>query len=138
MVTVETTAPRRPAAALAAIALLGLAYGLLFPDRTDYVGHFLAGAGGTFILVAIVVAVLPGRPWVVVVTVACAVLLGVLAEATVFRLAEFDPVDLANQSAGAMLAGIGLLDAEDRPSSTAIGLLGGIALLIAGFNFAFA
>jgi hypothetical protein len=62
MLTVETTAPRRPAAALAAIALLGLAYGLLFPDRIDYVGHFLAGAGGTFILVAIVVAVLRDAP----------------------------------------------------------------------------
>jgi hypothetical protein len=65
-------------------------------------------------------------------TVGCPVLLGVVTEATVFRLAEFDPVALANQSAGAVLAGIGLLDAEDRPSSTAIGLLGGIALLIAG------
>lgn len=89
-------------------------------------------------LVAVVVAVLPGRPWVVSMTVGCAVLLGVLAEATVFRLAEFDPVDLANQSAGAVLAGIALMDAEDRPSSTAIALIGGLALLIAGFNFAFA
>lgn len=132
------SAPRRPLASLLSIAAVSVAYGLLFPDRTDYLGHFLAGAGGTFIAVAIVVSVIPGRPWAVVTTTVCSILLGVLAEATIFRLAEFDPVDLANQSLGALLAGIGLLDAEDRPASTGLALLGGIGLLIAGFNFAFA
>lgn len=132
------TAPKRPLASVAAIALLGVAYVLLFPDRTDYAGHFLAGAGGTMLLVALVVAVRPQRPWTVVSTVMVAVLLGVGTEATVFRLAEFDPVDLANQSIGAVLAGIGMIDGEDRPASTGIALLAGVLLLIVGFNYAFA
>lgn len=128
---------RRPLAALVAIVLLGVAYGLLFPDRTDYVGHYLAGAGATLMLLAVVVALAPGRPLVVTAWVAVAVALGVGTEATIFRLAEFDPVDLANQSMGAVLAGIGLHDAE-RGGGSALAFFGGFALLIAGFFYAFA
>ncbi len=128
----------RPTATLLAIVLLGMAYGLVFPDRSDYVGHFLAGAGGTLLLLALVVASAPGSIKALLVTVAIAVLLGVLAEATIFRLAAFDPVDLANQSLGAVLAGVALLDVETRPATTGLAAVAGLIFLIAGFNYAFA
>lgn len=128
----------RPFAALAAVAVLGVAYGLLFPERSDYLGHFLAGAGGTFMLLAVVVAFAPNHPLVVVAGVTSAVLLGVAMEASIFRLAVFDPVDLANQSIGAVLAGIGLLDAKRGESSTGLAFVGGFVLVVAGFFYAFA
>lgn len=131
------TKPLRPTATILAISALGLGFGLLFPDRSDYLGHFLAGAGGTLLLLALVVAVAPGSPKPVLVTVGIAIVLGVLTEATIFRLAEFDPVDLANQSLGAVLAGIALLDAETRPASTGLAAIAGFVFLIAGFNYAF-
>ena len=130
----------RPALMLGvgAVVLAGVAYGLLFPDRTDYLGHFLAGAGGTYWLLAVVVQVAPGRRWPAVVTVWVAVLLGVVTEATVFRLAEFDPVDLANQSLGAVLAGVGMLDARPRDRSSTTAVAAGLIILVAGFFYAFA
>lgn len=128
----------RPVVALVVVAVLGVVYGLSFPDRTDYVGHFLAGAGGTFMLVALVAAVSPGRPWLVLGAVVVAVMLGVFTEATIFRLAEFDPVDLANQSVGAVLAGLGLVTAERADDTTGAAFLGGLVLLVVGFFYAFA
>jgi hypothetical protein len=128
----------RPLAALTAVAVLGLAYGLLFPDRPDYLGHFLAGAGGTFLLLAVVAVFRPLHPLVVVAGVTGAVVLGASMEASIFRLALFDPVDLANQSIGAVLAGIGLLDAQGDDSATGLALVGGLVLLVAGFLYAFA
>lgn len=130
----------RPALALGvgAVVLVGVAYGLLFPDRTDYLGHFLAGAGGTFWLLAVVVEAAPQRRWPVVITVWVAVLLGVVTEATVFRLAEFDPVDLANQSIGAVLAGVGMLDARPYDRSSTVAGVAGLVFLVAGFFYAFA
>ena len=121
-----------------AVLLAAVAYGGLFPDRTDYVGHFLAGAGGTFLLLAVVVAAAPERRWPVVITVWVAILLGVFTEATVFRLAEFDPVDLANQSLGAVLAGVAMLDARPYDRSSWIATAAGLGFLIAGFFYAFA
>jgi hypothetical protein len=53
-------------------------------------------------------------------------------------LAEFDPVDLANQSLGAVLAGLGLLDVKRAESTTGAAFLGGFVLLIVGFSYAFA
>ena len=129
----------RPVLAMAAVTALGVVYGFSFPDRSDYVGHFLAGAGGTFMLAALVAAVSPRRPWRILGAVVAAVLLGVFAEATVFRLAEFDPVDLANQSFGAVLAGLGLVNVERAGgSTTGVAFLGGAVLLVAGFFYAFA
>lgn len=132
------SAPPRPTCAIVAIAIAGLAFGLLFPDRTDYVGHFLAGAGGTLLLLALVVSVRPHQPLVVVLATCGSILLGVLAEATVFRLAEFDPLDLANQSLGALLAGIGLLDGQRDAATTGPAILGGFFFLVTGFALAFA
>jgi hypothetical protein len=120
------------------VLLAAVAYGGLFPDRTDYVGHFLAGAGGTFLLLAIVVAAAPERRWPVVIAVWAAILLGVVTEATVFRLAEFDPVDLADQSLGAVLARVAMLDARPYDRSSAVAAAAGLGFLIAGFFYAFA
>jgi hypothetical protein len=128
----------RPVIALVMVVALGVVYGLSFPDRTDYVGHFLAGAGGTFMLVALVAAVSARRPWAILGAVVAAIILGVFTEATIFRLAEFDPVDLANQSIGAVLAGLGLVNVERAEDTTGVAFLGGFVLLIVGFFYAFA
>lgn len=128
----------RPLAALAAVAVIGAVYGVLFPDRPDYPGHFLAGAGGTFLLLAVLLVRTRHHPWVVVAGVAAAVMLGVSMEASIFRLAVFDPVDVANQSIGAVLAGIGLHDAERDDSSTGLAVVGGSVLLVVGYLCAFA
>lgn len=124
--------------AIGSVVMVGVAYALSFPDRSDYLGHFLAGAGGTFCLLAAVVVAAPGRRWLVVGGVWVAVLLGVLTEATVFKLAEFDPVDLANQSLGAVFAGTGMLGAPRLGWYVAVAAVAGAALLIAGFFYAFA
>lgn len=126
----------RPALAVAAVAVAGVAYRAAFPDRPDYAGHLLAGAGGTLLLLAVVVAVLGPGPWRVVGVVAVAVLLGVGTEATIFKYAEFDPVDFANQSVGAVLACAGFLGA--RRDDLPLAAVAGLVLLAAGFHYAFA
>ncbi len=133
--------PPRPLPALAsvgAVVLVAAAYVLLFPDRTDYAGHFLAGAGGTFGLLALVTLTLPKRPWAVLAATWLAVLLGVGTEATIFRLAEFDPVDLANQSLGAVLAGLGLATSVRADRSWVVAAVACPILLVTGFGYAFA
>lgn len=131
----------RPSARLlAAVGLavaLTVAYRLAFPDRSDYAGHFVAGAGGTLLLLAPVVLVRLGGAWRAVAVAAVAVLLGVGTEATIFKLAEFDPVDLANQSLGGLLAAAGALDAHGVPDA-AVAAAAGVALVLAGFRLAFA
>ena len=121
-----------------AVAGTGGAYVVLFPDHTDYAGHFLAGAGGTYCLLAVLVGAGVARRSVVVVAVLVAVLLGVLTEATIFRLAEFDPVDLANQSLGAVLAGTGMLRISRYDKSAGVAVVAGAVCLILGFRYAFA
>lgn len=130
----------RPALSVSLIGTLAFAaaYKLSFPDRSDYVGHFLAGAGGTLLLLTVVVEMDRRGRWPVVLGVWTAVLLGVIAEATVFRLAEFDLVDLANQSLGAVFAGFGMLDGRAGDRSTAVAGIAGLVFLVAGFGYAFA
>jgi hypothetical protein len=131
---------RRPAAGLAtALALVVAAaveYRVAFPGRSDYAGHLVAGAGGTLLVLAAAAALPRGGPWRAVAVAAVAVLLGVGTEATVFRLAEFDPVDLANQSLGAVLVAAGFLDARRAQAPYAAGAA--LVLLVAGFRLAFA
>ena len=131
-----TSSPLRPSFGLLAVAIAGAMYAHAFPARPDYVGHFLGGAGGALILVAI--AVLSPRlpPWAVVVTAAVAVAFGVVTEMTIFKLAEFDPVDVANQSLGAVLACAAFIDARG-PYASAVA--GGCSLLFiaTGFGSAF-
>lgn len=129
--------PLRPIVTLLAVGALGGLYGVLFPDRSDYLGHFLAGTGATLLLLALVVTAFPARVEAVLVTVGIAIALGSILEATIFRFAEFDPVDLANQSMGSVLAGIALLDAEARPVTTGLAALVGVGLTLAGFHYAF-
>jgi hypothetical protein len=127
----------REAAAVLAVAVGGVAYRAAFPDRPDYAGHLLAGAGGTLLLLALVLALTGSGPWRVVAVVAVAVLIGVGTEATIFAYAEFDPVDFANQSVGAVLACAGFLGAR-RTTDPLIAAAAGLVLLLAGFHYAFA
>ena len=123
---------------IAALLVPALAFIAAFPQRTDYVGHYLAGAGGTAVLLGVVVAATGGRPWLVVAVTALAVLLGVGTEATVFLIAIFDPVDLANQSLGAVIVGASVVGAA-RSLRHGVGLFAlGMILLVAGFRYAFA
>lgn len=142
-VTVLHSARQRPVEpglllALLLVPLVGLAYVVGFPTRPDYPGHLLAGAGATLLLGALVVLVRRPHPFVVVGTVLLAVTLGAVAEQTVFRLAEFDPVDLANQSLGAGLAGVALLECPRRTLPVAAVGAAGVALVLVGFRYAFA
>jgi len=72
-----------------------------------------------------------------VAVVAC-IALGALLEATIFRIAIFDPVDFVNQSVGACLAGAALTGpALPRPVVPAV--LGvAFVFLVLGFVYAFA
>lgn len=132
------SARQRLLLALLVVPLVGAAYVMAFPARPDYPGHFLAGAGATLLLGALVVLVGRPHPFVVVGTVLLAVGLGAVAEQTVFRLAEFDPVDLANQSLGAGLAGVVLLECPRRALPVAAVGAAGLALVLVGFRYAFA
>ena len=109
-----------------------------FPQRSDYAGHFLAGAGGTAGLLAVLVALFGGRAWAVVTTIVVAVCLGIATEATVFRIAIFDPVDLAVQSLGAVIVGCGVVGVQRSFALAAsVGTLS-LAWLVGGFWLAFA
>jgi hypothetical protein len=125
-------------ASIIGVLLTGLAFLLLFPDRTDYAGHFLAGAGGTYWLLGATRPLFPRSPWAVVVAVWLAVGAGVMTEATVFRLAEFDVVDLANQSLGAVFAGVGMLQVRSMRRCVPAAAGAGLVFLVAGFHYAFA
>jgi len=126
------------AVALAAVAAAGVLSALAFPDRTDYLGHFLAGAGGTLALLAPTLWPRRRNPWWTVAVVAVAVLLGVGTEATVFLIARFDPVDLAQQSLGALLVGAGVVGARGDRGAAVAAVVGALVLLAAGFHYAFA
>lgn len=126
------------AVTVSAVLVPAWAFIAAFPQRTDYAGHYLAGAGGTALLLGVLRAVTGRRPWLVVAVTVLAVLVGVGTEATVFRLAIFDPVDLANQSLGALIVGAAVIGAERSLRLGAGLLLLGAILLVAGFNYAFA
>lgn len=111
----------------------------LFSHRSDYGGHFLAGAGGTLLLLAVLLAI-PGRSigYDAVAAVLVAIAIGWVTESTIFKLAVFDAVDFANQSLGAALAATCVLGCKRSMSASAGCGLIGIVALIAGFWFAFA
>lgn len=120
-----------------AIVVVAVLIRIAFPDRSDYTGHFLAGAGATAMLLAVVSAFARGlSPGVVVLLGLLAVGLGGGTEQTIFREAAFDWVDFALQSSGAVLVATAFLGFGDgRRSDLAFGL--GFALLAGGFWFAF-
>ncbi len=117
---------------LAALIVIG------FPDRSDYAGHFLAGAGATATMVAIVTSfVIVQRPGLVVGLCLAAVLAGVGTEATIFREAAFDWIDFSLQSSGAVLVSIPFLAGGGGPKGD-LTFVAGIVMLVAGFSYAFA
>ncbi len=133
----------RPLGTLARVLIAGVGGGLIFVAflgyRTDYVGHFLAGFGGTLGLLAFPLATLsPSLRWEPLGAAVVAILLGAAVEATVFKIAIFDPVDFFNQSLGAALAAI---SAQGRPASL-VGAFGSgllaLVFLTVGAIFAFA
>lgn len=108
---------RGPVARTGTAALLtGLAFYLFLGYRSDYLGHYLAGFGGTLLLLALPPLIrqrLSGPEILSVVLLA--VMLGFGTETTIFKIAQFDLVDFANQSAGACIAGLCLLNQRWEP-----------------------
>ena len=128
-------------------AIIAILYLTFLGHRTDYVGHFLAGYGGTLVVMALGLSWSRGREGgpaggalVVILLVGC-IALGALQEATTFRLAKFDEVDFFNQNLGAILAAaVALLTdyrtaEEEFPFLTS--MLAGFTFLAAGFVYAF-
>jgi hypothetical protein len=136
------------------VLLLAILYRSLFQYRGDYLGHFLAGFGGTMVVATLLAALVqvatthgdpPGdsldpRPWIAAACVVC-IGIGAVFEDTLFRLAKFDEVDFCNQSLGAALAALSLMAVcrEGRASVGTYGLaaLVGVVGLFAGFHYAF-
>jgi hypothetical protein len=97
--------------------------------RTDYAGHYVAGFGGTLLLLAFPLATLsPALHWEPLGAAVLAILIGAGLEATYFRFAIFDPVDFFNQSLGAVLAA---LSVQGRPA----GLLPAFGAVVLAFVF---
>jgi hypothetical protein len=128
--------------------LIGALLQLFLSPRHDYLGHFLAGYGGTLAACMFWMKLLPsdrrtarGEVDVLLVCVGC-IVLGAVTEATFFRIAKFDEIDFCSQSLGALLAGIGAMkfltarQAGDMEFDR--GLIAGIVFLGAGGCFAVA
>lgn len=129
---------RELAIEIAAFAgVTGVAFLIFFPHRSDYAGHYLAGLGATLMMLGTTLW-LSGRSlrWLGVALVIVAILFGVATEATVFRIAIFDPVDFSNQSIGAIAAGWLMIDVTRRRAGVTAAALG-LVVLIGGVFFAF-
>lgn len=131
----------------AALGLVAAGYLLFLRHRTDFPGHLLAGYGATLGAVGLLSCLVPVATWrrrgpglVAAGTLGC-VAVGVGLEATLFRIAVFDPVDAYNQSLGAALAGLSVLllatPARPPPATVAVGALVSVAAVAAGFLLAF-
>ncbi len=106
----------------------GLVFLALFGYRTDYAGHYLAGFGGTLGLLVFPLATLSlSLRWEPFGAAVVAILLGAVVEATVFKIAIFDPVDFFNQSLGAVLAAISV---QGRPASLVASAGSGLLALV--------
>jgi hypothetical protein len=116
--------------------------------RHDYTGHFLAGFGGTWMALLVVLKSLlspvvwpKSASWIAPVCIGC-ILLGAALEATAFRIAKWDEVDFCNQSLGAVIAGLASLayvhPAEPAAAELDRGMIVGIAFLGLGGCFAVA
>jgi hypothetical protein len=121
-----------------ATAVAGATYLAAYDHRSDYAGHMLAGCGGTLLVLGLLLVVVGRAPAPAVVGVlVAAIAAGAAVEATIFRIAIFDPVDFAHQSLGACLAAAGVLGRGGRGAGAAFALLGAV-VLAAGFHYAFA
>lgn len=128
--------------------VVGILFEAFLGHRHDYTGHYLAGYGGTLGALMMSLKALPSQrfalwgAWLVaVVSVGC-IGLGMITEATIFRIAKFDEVDFFNQSLGAVLAGIVTLAfvQESKPADRAFyeGLIVAIVFLSLGGCYAVA
>ncbi|HEX2295458.1 MAG TPA: hypothetical protein VHN37_09130 [Actinomycetota bacterium] len=99
----------------------------------------MAGFGATLALLS-PLYVLPRswRPWLVFAGTVVAIAIGWGTEETIFELAIFDPVDFLNQSLGAVVAGAIVLGDRGRVLTGAAVFVTGLAIVAAGFYFAFA
>ena len=118
----------------AGLLLTALPVLLFLGYRTDYLGHYLAGFGGTLLLLGL--PPLFGRKpsdrktvWIVLV----AILIGFFIECTICNIAKFDPIDFGNQSLGACIAGLILLRTEWTPDLGLWISFSSICFMAAGF-----
>lgn len=123
---------RRPLYFAAAGALV---YITTFAYRLDAAGHFCAGFGGTLFLLALVSRGRSELGWSAIFAALAAIGIGIVAELTVFSDLVADPVDVANQSLGALLATACVLARPVRSGALAVTAL---PILLVGFVFAFA
>lgn len=127
--------------------ILAVGFGRFLEHRSDYLGHYLAGCGGTMGVTIVILSVIPARLYpklaslTILITCIAAVALGAVFESTIYRLAKFDEVDFFNQSLGAVLAACGLHAAwcERKPSVVAVlaTVVVSVGLLQAGYHYAF-
>lgn len=75
--------------------------------------------------------------WSGLAPVVVAIGLGAITEATIYRLAIFDPVDLANQSLGAAVAGAAVIGRNGSWGRAAVLAAVGVVCLRLGYYFAF-
>ena len=130
---------RRLATEISAMAAVtGVAFLQFFPHRSDYAGHYLAGLGGTLMMLG-GASWLTGKAleWWAVALCAVAVMLGVLTESTIFRIGIFDPVDFFNQSLGAVVAALLMVGTVPPRRSGLIAFVLGAVTLVMGFILAF-
>jgi hypothetical protein len=112
--TAEAGGPDRslvPVAAAFLAAVIGMLFYYLGSDRLDFAAHFVAGLGGTMVLLSILslVAIRHGSPprgWPILALTLLACGLGVAGEALIFVEGGFDVVDVSNQSLGAVTAAL--------------------------------
>jgi hypothetical protein len=94
---------------------IAVAYHQFLGQRSDYLGHYLAGCGGTLLLLVVTLAILPPAqyarlaPASIVLLALVAIAIGAMFESTIYRIAKFDEVDFCNQSLGAVIAGLGVM-----------------------------
>lgn len=113
-------------------------FGLAFSYRTDYLGHFIAGFGGTLGLLTLGRIVSSWR-WMPLLLTSVAIAIGIGTESSIFRIAIFDAVDFFNQSLGAALACcLVLRGLTVKFMPIAVNLSIASISLVAGFVFAFA
>jgi hypothetical protein len=133
---------------IAPAAMAMVVFEIWLGHRHDYTGHFAAGYGATLAAGMFGLRVLPADRYsrlsacgLLPLCLGC-ILLGVLTEATIFRLAKFDEIDFCNQSLGAVLAAICLspLVGREQPPASSLdaGLVTGIAFVGVGACYAVA
>ncbi len=119
-------------------ALLGVAaltcapYVLFLGYRPDYLAHYIAGVGGTLLLLTLAGQLgFAVSGWRCVGIALLGIAAGLVLECTVFKIAKFDPVDFANQSLGACVAGLYLPSEEPHQVfSPQVVVLCGIFVLV--------